>query len=573
MQYLRSHPYTLPRAPPGDRKLEPNLRTLSSAAIGKWLADDPLVDFLRDTAEFGAWLPYESTVSGWPRGSFANRVPESHMAEVDRQIREEVKLGWLKTRPEVASAGIWANAPIQVSVEPTKIRRVVDYSNRNGNAYLGFNGLTRKEWLPEPTMASTRHLAAAVQVLKKAAGGNPPLLLVRDVSKAYRRFVVRPDQWETLRMVWGGEEIFDSRLPFGHAASAAYCCAMTTAIARQLSWRMWGKAIFLAYVDDFVVVAHPAHTKEAGRLLHQCLTDIGLPISTSKKEEAGGWSTTATWIGFSHNTVTETHSLTSRRLMSLLDQLKEAEEAPRNIEKWQKLIGGLAHVCTVFHAAKPQLRPLYNHMSAILTKRGETPPRAVFHWWRNALQAMGRMAPMFRPPTRGDLAIVTDASLTAGGWALYTNRDSALRVSMESDLVATMSFRFRSAHTAGDMTLLEAHAVLRAVQVCAPMIKNKSVWVAVDNMALEYALRKGRSKSPRVNAVIARILLHALRFGFRIFPLRIPSAQNVLADRLSRTQEGSLDATLTKLQATGRFKWGHAMVVPSGASLPKWRSF
>lgn len=567
MQYLSAHPHKLPRAPESP-PIQPEHRTLSVAAIWKWLNKDPLVEFLADTATYGAWLPLDPAQT-WPRGTYPNRVPQEHRAEINQQLMVERELGWIKEGEESG----WANAPIQTSVEPSKIRRIVDYSNRSGDEYAGFNGITDKTRLPPPTMATAHLLAEAVFAMEREGGGQHPLLLVRDVSKAYRRFVVRPHQWPTLKMLWGGEILYDTRLPFGHAASAAYCCAMTTAIARQLSAKLRGKAIVLAYVDDFVVVARRGYTTEAEEMLENCLKEIGLPISEAKSNESGGWATIATWIGFAHDTAAKTHSLTGEKLKKIYANMDAAERQPQDIARWQRLVGALSHVAQVFHAAKPQLRPLHEHISKIRREFRAPAPRATLRWWRKALLAMRGAARMARRPRKNGPTIVTDASLFGGGWALYTHRTPALNATSGDHLRATMAFPFAERHAPGDMTLLEAHAVLRAIRVCGKKLQNQSVWIAVDNAPLEYALRKGRSRAPRVNAVVAEILLCALRHKIRLYPLRIPSAQNTLADQLSRMTRGQEPPRIQRLRAEGKFRWGQPQRAPSNTSLPKWVNF
>ena len=136
-----------------------------------------------------------------------------------------------------------------------------------------------------------------------------------------------------------------------------------------------------------------------------------------------------------------------------------------------------------------------------------------------------------------------------------------------------MAFAFAERHEPGDMTLLEAHAVLRAIQVCGKRLQNQSVWIAVDNAPLEYALRKGRSGAPRVNVVVAEILLCTLRHKIRLYPLRIPSAQNTLADQLSRITRGEEPPRVQRLRAEGKFRWGQPQRAPSSTSLPMWVNF
>jgi len=148
---------------------------------------------------------------------------------------------------------------------------------------------------------------------------------------------------------------------------------------------------------------------------------------------------------------------------------------------------------------------------------------------------------MRRAPTAASLCLITDASLTGLGWAKYASRTEALAAG-RAGLLEAASLPLVDAHVSGDMTFLEACAVRDAVRACARDLRGNTVWVAVDNVALEFALRKGRSKAARVNAVVADTLLLCAAYDVQLYPLRVPSAQNKVADALSRLHESEAEA-------------------------------
>ena len=482
-------------------------------------------------------------------GPYPNRVPDEYVAEVTRQVEDERRKGWLR---QVAPPPHATNAPIQVAVQPHKVRRITDYSNRGPTgAMRGVNRWVQHGLLPHPEMHSVRDLSRAVHACTRRSD-EPPLLLVRDLSKAYRRIAVRPEDWSSLAFKWAGRWYVDTRLPFGHAASAAYCCALSQAICDVLTQRWAGQAYALAYVDDFVLISTPSFAGVAAADLHQCLHDLGLPVSQPKVQHDGEWSTKAEWIGFVHDTVAKTHSLARAKRDAYISGLETVATGWPQVplHEWDQVIGRLSHVASAFTPA----RAIIAEMLRMVTKRGRMVRISVgalplLRWWKNFLTNMPRAAPMVRAPSPNDPAVTSDASLWGLGWAKFRNLFDATYGGQE-DVEWAGWAHVCGRRQPGDMTLLEAWAALRAVQSAADLGVTGPLWCGVDNVALEWALRKGRSKSLRVNRVVMRALFAAAEAGLHIFPFRVSTSQNWVADRLSRIpQRDESDRRVRNLRA------------------------
>lgn len=526
---VEAGPCYRPRAPscPGDIKPQ---------GVAQWLSESPDFDLLWDMAEFGADLHYTPD-HVLPVGVYDNRVPPEHHQEVSAQIQAEVAKGWLKDVTSTATLGEFANAPLQVVVEPSKVRRITDYSNVQRGLRTGVNALVDMDSLGEAPMHRPRDLAQAVWRLSQSARV-PPVLLVRDVSKAFRRIGVSPGHARSLRTVWEGRVYEDQRLPFGHAASAHLCCKLTRAVADAVSALFPEEAKVLAYVDDFVLVSVPERARDVQRAFEACMEAVGLPMSETKAEESGSWSTSAAWIGFVHDTVAKTHCLPQ----SKKDGLVEAVSAMRNSHsvshvELQQLVGRLSHVSSVFTAGRAFLVPLYNELAVAgkLTELSHE-AKADLQWWESALHLLPEVAAMRKPPSAQDLVMVTDAALSGQGLCLYRTVEAARRAIPQEALDLAFG-KFGPRGVSGDMMLLEAVAALSAVQRWGPVLSGKTGYILLDNEPLEWSWKKGRSKSPRVNAVLRAILLLLLQYDAQVFPLRVQSSDNVVADALSRIHE------------------------------------
>ena len=523
---------------------------LKARGVQTWLSGQPDYGLLMDLATNGANLMYD----GLPQpGQFRNRVPPEHEEEVDAQIRAEVARGWLVPLPATVPVDV-PNAPLQTCQEPTKVRRITDYSNVLGGVKLGVNGHVRLDKLGDAPMQRSLDLARAVRRMRGAVQHDDScpvsrvnrqtgdaVMLVRDVSKAFRRIGVRRADVPSLHFRWKGVSYLDTRLPFGHAASAHYCCKLTAAIAAALTEKFHGEAIALAYVDDFVIVSKPHYALQAEAMFLRCLTDIGLPISDTKAQEAGSWSPVATWIGFVHDAGKLTHALPPHKRDNI-HRLARAilmarhEGRPCTVSGLRTLCGKLSHVATVYTVGRAFLRELQAALQSADTMEVLLPPPAVheLEWWLEAIDSLPSTAAMRRAPCpHCDWAMVSDASLQGQGAVLFRGVGLAKQAKVQHAHEA-FAGRFSSVHPSGDMTLLEAWALLTALKLWKHKLAGTAVWAVVDNESLRWAITKGRSKSPRVNSIIRAIMMLCLRYDIQLFPDRVQTDDNVLADELSR---------------------------------------
>ena len=81
---------------------------------------------------------------------------------------------------------------------------------------------------------------------------------------------------------------------------------------------------------------------------------------------------------------------------------------------------------------------------------------------------------------------------------------------------------------------LEGRAVLRAIEELGPNLRHKVVPIYIDNTAFERSLHKGRSKAPRLNAILRELFLLATRYECVFETHWISTHDNIAADALSR---------------------------------------
>ena len=104
--------------------------------------------------------------------------------------------------------------------------------------------------------------------------------------------------------------------------------------------------------------------------------------------------------------------------------------------------------------------------------------------------------------------------------------------------------KFGSSSSHKPIDFLEGDAVLRAVMALGHTWKGKRVLLHIDNSAFQLSFKKGRSKVERLNVLLRKLHLLAVRFDCVFVPEWISTHDNVGADALSRARFSEFDAWL-----------------------------
>jgi hypothetical protein len=83
----------------------------------------------------------------------------------------------------------------------------------------------------------------------------------------------------------------------------------------------------------------------------------------------------------------------------------------------------------------------------------------------------------------------------------------------------------------------EGDSVLRACETMGPLWRGCIVPFGIDNTVIERSVAKGRSGVERLNELMKHLFILQVKYGFILAPFRISSADNYLADALSRDGE------------------------------------
>lgn len=200
--------------------------------------------------------------------------------------------------------------------------------------------------------------------------------------------------------------------------------------------------------------------------------------------------------------------------------------------------GRLLHAADALWVLRPLLAPLLS-LYLPLRRQGRLRQRvAVPASLRPALQLVreviavnpGRSFPR-RFDGERDLSVWCDASTTGFGAVLRLGRRGGVEASFYGTWAAALG--------PGDMPVAELAVAVMAVEVWGSRLRNRIVEVHSDSSAAVKALRKGRSDSERMNALLHHALRLSALLDFAIYPQHCPARFNHLADRLSRMSQSS----------------------------------
>ncbi|SPO28524.1 uncharacterized protein UTRI_04921 [Ustilago trichophora] len=164
------------------------------------------------------------------------------------------------------------------------------------------------------------------------------------------------------------------------------------------------------------------------------------------------------------------------------------------------------------------------HYKAPFSRRISRATRDELSWWIDTLKLWDGVS-LLQPSPLVVEHIWTDASKRSIGAHLGT---------MDNP-VAVFSHKLSRRHRKKDICFLEALAVLEALCRFAPTWSGpRHVVVHVDNENVEYGLRKGSIRDPSTQVLFRAIFALCLQKHIELVPVHVSSAENILADALSR---------------------------------------
>jgi hypothetical protein len=402
----------------------------------------------------------------------------------------------------------------------SKFRMIQDLSfPRNHSSIASVNAGINSDDFPTGwgTFDATSNL-----VLSLPAGS---LAATFDISAAYRITPIRPDQQNSLCILWEGMVRIDRAVMFGMSSSAGVFGSIADMLVDIYTSSGFGPVV--KWVDDFFVIRLPNHTWTVTDFVNLTAA-IGIPWSNEKLRPL---ASVQRYIGFDWHLDSKSVSIPSEKVTRLQELLQSwlFPNIRMSAHDAASIHGKLVHISCIFTLIRPFLRSLAIFAAKFHSYRARLfPPPSVLadiRWILSLLQVLPNHS-LLKPPVPEDRDWWGDAStsfgigITVGSfWAVWKWADG---------ISVGPKCRF-------DIGWAEAVAVELALQVAIvkEVLTPGHFLVRSDNAGVVAVLNKGQSRSHDTNNVLKSIYMSLAHQNLRISAVYVPSRFNV-TDALSR---------------------------------------
>lgn len=401
------------------------------------------------------------------------------------------------------------------SISPSFLSRMFLIPKQDGSFRPVFNLRRLNDFL---TISKFR----LINVNKVASFIQPGDWMVKvDLSQAYFHLPIHKNHRRFLRLIFNGELLQMTCLPFGLASAPKVFASLTNWIAQKL--RDKGLRI-IVYLDDFLIV----HQNENILKIHtletiSMLQTLGWIIQFSKSTLCPVQK--IEYLGIMWNSRDDLKGLPQDKRVKITRLLKQYINLGRwSLEQAQSLLGTLNFASFAIHRGRLNLRMLQcasRKLSAFKPRRLHPIPRAAIEelrWWSRSLQTW---SPMHQAAIRHTLT--TDAS--DWGWGAQLD---------DLRLNGAWSQTQQPLHS----NVKEMLAVLAALTPHGPELSDSGLLIQSDNKSVVAYLRnEGGTRSKTLLEATRQVLQMADTYRISLSAHYLPGRFNEVADQLSRKRE------------------------------------
>ena len=378
------------------------------------------------------------------------------------------------------------------------------------------------------------------------------MMSVIDNKSAYRAVMINPEHWTYQGFRWEDELYVDHRMCFGNRTGPYYFNLISNFIQSTLAEKY--SVSIMNYLDDFLIV----HDTQEGCVADQntvikFIRSLGFHVAWQKVTEP---STRVKYLGIVIDTVGMQLSMPEGKMVCLRDLLIKHEKAnfitKKNLES---LTGLLAHCSSCVRGGRTFCRRLYD-LYKFMTAKGRksarlsTEVKEDIHWWLKFSHIFNGKS-LINTEEHSE-AVYTDASKR--GFAASMGRDwLAGSWTGESVVEQDTECQHRAPppqidkYDEDNINELELWAVMAALTRWYHILKNKTLVLYTDNMQVYHMILSGRSINKTCMRWIRELFWTCVLNNIYIVPMYVPTADNIVADNLSRLEYTSTRSKLDKL--------------------------
>ena len=380
-------------------------------------------------------------------------------------------------------------------------------------------------------------------------------MAVVDISSAYRSVNVYSDHAKFQGFIWNfGEDdvtMLDHRLCFGLHCAPNIFDSLSFFIVKIAN--SCGATRVVNYLDDFLIIGSSPEECLAHRdIVTSTIALLGFGVSWKKVTQP---STLTTFLGITIDSVNMELSLPQEKVDKLKSTIARLVSKGSATKRELECVGGLVSHCSyVVRGGRTFSRRIFD-LSASYSRDTRAIPLTDailedFKWWSNFCACFNCKAcivrdlhpiPMYSDSSFMGFGAWMGKDWFAGTWETPTEP-------LDFDLGCSHSCDPPAFHKAPkNINVLELWPVVAGIRRWGPFFKNCFLHVITDNMQVLAMLCTDRSANKTCMAWLREIFWMCFIWNIDISPSYIKSADNVLADGLSRLPYRGVPPTCSSL--------------------------
>ena len=472
------------------------------------------VDFL----EFGWPISHDGRkfnsqkVANW-KGALVNKL------EVKKYLQNELKfksvIGPFKTNPFNQPAGI---SPLNTrdKKDSSEKRIILDLSFPEGTAIN--EGIDKLKYLGVDIEWKLPTVDTLVDIMMSKGVGC--LLFKRDLKRYYRQIFVDPADVAKLGYYLDDLLFFDTTLPMGLTSSCYIAQRVSSMITYIMQQRGYSS---VNYIDDLGGAETPIKAMQAFNELGKILKEIGILESEAKATPP---ATSMVFLGIKLDSINQTVSIDCERVQQIKDLTCQwMTKKTTSVKELQSLIGVLSFAASCVREGRLFFSRLLGLLKSFGTKKHiavSDEAKKDIAWWNCFVQDYNGISVI---PNNNwsapDKVLSTDSCLSGGG---AVSQNNFIHFELPAFVVEEGKY----------INQFEMYVVLIAIRTWKNYLTNQNILVYCDNQTTVTALQSGRVSCPFMQKCLREIRFHSAKLNFRVRAVYLTSADNRLADSLSR---------------------------------------
>lgn len=479
--------------------------------------DDNKRRFLVNGFKFGFHVHFEGTLRSDPT-KFKNLKSAVEMPHiVDQKLKKELDSGRIAGPFDEPPFNNFHLSPLGVlpKKEPGKFRLIHHLSYPKG--FSVNDGI-------DSFYSSVRYSNIQTAILAIKRLGKFSYCAKTDIEHAFRIVPINQAYYYLFGFVWRKKYYYDRCLAMGLAES----CRIFEEFSTSLEWAAKSKlgiTEVIHVLDDYLFLEKSVNrcSESLQSFISMC-NSIGVPIAADKTD---GPHQEIVFLGITVSTLFMEARLPFDKLnrcMVLLSEFKKRKKV--TLRELLSVIGILQFATSVIVPGRAFLRRLIDLTKGVrclnFKIRLTRAARADLETWENFLQSFNGRSFFLEDEllSNHEIQLFTDASTTLGFGAVF----------------GPFWFFGPWCIEGIPITPLEFYPIVAALYVWGKELKNRSISMFTDNLALVHIINKQTSKDPCIMLLMRFMVLYCLKYNILFRARHVCGARNILADALSRLQ-------------------------------------